>query len=219
MAAGLLHDVAGALGFAGRPYGAAGAALLVLYVIQSEVRFGASARSSRAGATDRRSSLTLSLAAAVPVLGWAAAMKLAPAVDASQPAWTRWLFSETLPGMPAIAWAAAAAGVAGLALRLWAVLKLRERYTRTLLTQENHTIERGGPYRFIRHPGYLGSLLCLNAIATTSGAAPVVGASLLATIPAYLYRVRVEDAMLVAALGAPYAQYRREVGGLLPFLR
>jgi protein-S-isoprenylcysteine O-methyltransferase len=188
-------------------------------MIQSEVRFGARARSSRPGAADRHSSLVLSLAALIPILGFAAAIKFSPAATGSQTGWAAWLFGASLPGLPAVGWAGAVVGLAGLALRLWAVLALRERYSRTLLIHDDHRIERGGPYRLVRHPGYLGSLLCLNAIAMASGAAPVLIASLLATIPAYVYRMRVEDAMLVAALGAPYAQYRREVAGLLPFLR
>lgn len=212
---GLLAAAAGALGLGGRIYGLGGIALIAGYMIQSEVRFGKRARSSRPEATDRHSSLVLSLSALVPILGFAAAMKVAPAATG----WAARLFGATLPGLPALAWAGAAVGLAGLGLRLWAVLTLRGRYTRTLLVREDHRIERGGPYRFVRHPGYLGSLLCLNGIAMASGAAPVLIASLLATIAAYVYRVRVEDAMLVAALGAPYAQYRREVGGLLPFVR
>ena len=216
---GFIGGLAGAIGLAARPYGLGGVALIVLYVIQSEVRFGARARSSKAGPSDRRSSLALSLAAAAPLLGFVLAMKLAPVVAASQAGWAAWLFAESLPGLPATAWAGAAVGLVGAAIRLWAVLTLRERYTRTLLVHADHAIERGGPYRFVRHPGYLGSLLCLNGVAISSGAWPVVAASLLATIPAYLYRIRVEDEMLVAALGEPYAQYRREVAPLLPFLR
>ena len=73
--------------------------------------------------------------------------------------------------------------------------------------------------RCVPHPGYLGSLLCLNAIAMTSGSAAVLAASLLATIAGYIYRIRAEDEMLVAKLGAPYESYRREVGALLPFRR
>jgi len=106
-----------------------------------------------------------------------------------------------------------------LIIRLWSVLTLRQRYTRTLLVHEGHAIERGGPYRFVRHPGYLGSLLCLNGIALASGSALVFVASLAATSAAYAYRVRVEDAMLVAAFGASYESYRREVGALLPFIK
>jgi protein-S-isoprenylcysteine O-methyltransferase Ste14 len=212
-----LAALAGSLGFAARPYGLGGVVLIVLFVIQSEVRFGAKARSSRAGATDRTSSLTLSATSLIPILGFALAMKHASELAARPQGWMAWWLGESLPGLPASAWAAAAVGLAGLGLRLWAVLTLRERYTRTLLTHDEHTIERGGPYRAVRHPGYLGSLLCLNGVAFTSGSAPVLVASLLATVSGYLYRISAEDRMLVEALGEPYAQYRREVRALLPF--
>jgi len=215
----LIQRLVDALGLAVRPYGLGGVLLIIGYVIEAELRFGSKARSGKAGASDRRSSLVLSLASLVPVVGFVTAIKLAPlAIPARHPL-VAGLFGETLPGLPGLAWAGAVIGAAGLALRLWAVLKLRHRYTRTLLVHEEHAIERGGPYRFVRHPGYLGSLLCLNAIALTSGSAPVFIASLMATIPAYAYRIRSEDQMLVAALGAPYEAYRREVGAVLPLLR
>jgi protein-S-isoprenylcysteine O-methyltransferase len=120
--------------------------------------------------------------------------------------------------MPAIAWTGVGVATLGLLLRLWAVLKLRWRYSRTLLIQSEQRIERGGPYRIVRHPGYLGSLLTLNGIALTSGNTSVFLASLAATSVAYVYRVRVEEAMLVSAFGAPYESYRSEVRALLPFI-
>jgi protein-S-isoprenylcysteine O-methyltransferase Ste14 len=189
------------------PHAWAGMAIVILFAIQAEVRFGKEARGRRPGSSDRGSSRAVYLATLVPIFGFTLAMK----------AWTpAWFRAAALPGMPAIAWAGAVVGFAGLATRLWAVLTLRERFTRTLLTQENQAIERGGPYRFARHPGYLGSLLALNGVALTSGNAIVVVASLVATGLAYAYRIRTEDAMLVAAFGEPYERYRREVGALLP---
>jgi protein-S-isoprenylcysteine O-methyltransferase len=212
-----IQGLAHMMGLSAHPYGLGGVALIVLFLIQSEIRFGARARSSRAGATDRRSSLLLTVGTLIPIAGFVFAMKRAPELAARPQGWMAWLFGESLPGLPASAWAAAAIGLAGLGLRLWAVLTLRERYTRTLLTHDAHEIERGGPYRAVRHPGYLGSLLCLNAVAFTSGSAPVFAASLLATLCGYAYRIRAEDRMLIEALGEPYAQYRREVRALLPF--
>jgi protein-S-isoprenylcysteine O-methyltransferase Ste14 len=195
-------------------YGIAALVVLLLYAIQSEVRFGARARTMRAGPADRKSTLAVSVSSAVPVLGFALAMKAStPSVAGLLP---RWFRAAVLPGMPWSAWLGVALGACGFALRLWAVLQLRERYTKTLLVHDEHAIERGGPYRWVRHPGYLGSLLCLNGVALASGNWVTLLASLVATAAAYSYRIRIEDEMLVAAFGDSYAEYRREVGALLP---
>ena len=130
-----------------------------------------------------------------------------------------WFRRAALPGLPLVAWIGVAVGVFGICLRLWALLTLRERYTRTLLIQGEHSTERNGPYRWVRHPGYLGSLLCLNGVALASGNAVTLTASLLATSMAYSYRIKVEDEMLVNSLGPAYVEYRQEVGAILPSLQ
>lgn len=204
-------------GFRALPsYGVAGVVVLLLYAVESELRFGRRARAIFAGPLDRGSTLAVSLSAAVSVLGFVLALKARTASSPSSfPAWLG--RAGAIPGMPTVAWAGVGIGVLGLLVRLWAVLVLRERYTRTLLVGVEHEIERGGPYRFVRHPGYLGSLLSLNGLALTSGNGPVLAASLVTTITAYAYRIRVEDAMLLGRFGAGYARYRDEVGALLPF--
>ena len=198
-------------------YGLGAVVVLLLYAIQSEIRFGSRARTIRAGPSDRKSTLAVSVSAAIPVLGFVLAMKAnSSAWSALLPSWFR---DATIPGLPALAWLGVVLGVCGLALRLWAVLKLRERYTRTLFIQDEHSIERSGPYRWIRHPGYLGSLLCLNGIALASGNLVTLVASVVATSAAYSYRIRIEDEMLIAALGPSYVEYRGQVRALLPSLR
>jgi protein-S-isoprenylcysteine O-methyltransferase Ste14 len=186
-------------------YGIGALIVLLLYVVETEVRFGAKARSRSGGASDRGSTLVLSLASAVPIVGFVLAMKGRIATN--------------LPAMPVLAWLGVILAALGLMLRLWAVLILRERFTRTLLLQDQHSIERGGPYRFVRHPGYLGSLLCLNGIGLASGNGLAFLASMVATFAAYSYRVRAEDAMLVAGFGAAYENYRQETAALIPFIR
>jgi len=199
-------------GFSSLPaHGLAALLVLLLYVIQSEIRFGARARSHAATASDRGSTIALSAAALVPVLGFALAIKV------GRIAWIpRWFATAVLPAMPLVAWIGVVVAAAGLAVRLWAVLTLRERYTRTLLTHDGHALERRGPYRWVRHPGYLGSLLCLNGIALASGNWIVLASSLLATFAAYRYRIRVEDLMLLRTFGDAYASYKREVGAIIP---
>jgi protein-S-isoprenylcysteine O-methyltransferase Ste14 len=198
-------------------YGIGALIVLLLYALQSEIRFGSRARTIRGGKSDRKSTLLVSASSAVPAFGFVLTMKASsPAVSTLLPLWFRHAF---LPGLPAVAWMGVALGICGLALRLWAVLTLRDRYTRTLLVQEEHSVERGGPYQWVRHPGYLGSLLCLNGIALASGNSVTLLASLLATWGAYSYRIRVEDAMLVAAFGHSYGEYRRQVRALVPSFR
>jgi len=197
-------------------YGIGGVVVLLLYAIEAELRFGSRARTMRTEASDRGSTLALSLSAAVPVLGFVAGIKAGSANLGWFPSWFR---GASLPGLPATAWTGVFLGVIGLGLRLWAVLTLRERYTRTLLVQEQQLVERRGPYSQVRHPGYLGSLLCLNGIALASGNWITLIASLVATLAAYSYRIKVEDAMLVHSLGRSYIDYQREVGALIPWPR
>jgi Putative protein-S-isoprenylcysteine methyltransferase len=195
-------------------YGLGGLLVLLLYAVQSEVRFGPRARTMRTGASDRNSTWVVSIAAAVPVLGFVLAMKSS---STGFETWIpHWFRAAAMPGLPIVAWIGVLLGVVGCGLRLWAVLTLRDRYTRTLLIQDEHAIERGGPYRWVRHPGYLGSLLCLNGVALASGNWATLLASAVVTPAAYGYRIRIEDEMLVRSLGQPYADYRREVSALIP---
>jgi hypothetical protein len=86
-------------------YGIAATSLFVLYAVQAEIRFGAKARATRSGPSDRFSTIVLSLAMLVPLLGFILAMK--------------GRFPITLPGMPATAWVGVILGTSGFALRLW----------------------------------------------------------------------------------------------------
>jgi len=199
-------------------HGLAALGVLLLYAIESEIRFGAKARTMAAGPADRWSTIAVSIASCVPVIGFILAMRgERSALLRTLPLWLR--DPATLPGMPLIAWVGVGLGVTGLLLRLWALLTLRHRYTRTLRVDEGHLVERGGAYKLVRHPGYLGSLLCLNGLGLASGNTVVFLATLVATITAYTYRIRVEEEMLVTAFGASYERFQREVPALLPFPR
>ena len=196
-------------------YGRGALVVLILYALQSELlRFGQKARTMVPGSEDRGSTLAVSLSSAIPVLGFALAMKMR--ISPGRVLLPRWLGS--IPGMPTIAWVGVVIGALGVLVRLWSVLTLRDRYTRTLLTGIDHVLESGGPYRFVRHPGYLGSLMCLNGIAVASGNLLVAIASIAGTSLAYAYRIHVEDAMLLARFGASYASYCRHVRAIVPFV-
>jgi protein-S-isoprenylcysteine O-methyltransferase Ste14 len=90
-------------------------------------------------------------------------------------------------------------------------------YSRTLRVEDaQHTVERG-PYRFVRHPGYAGSLLIWTGFALTSRSLPVVESvgGLLAL--AYQRRVAAEEALLRRDLPG-YEAYTKRTKRLIPFV-
>src|SRR5438309_10329268 len=97
----------------------------------------------------------------------------------------------------------------GLGLRIWATRVLGAYYTRTLLTQKGQHIITDGPYRMVRHPGYLGVLmLWLGAgIAAANWlVAAIIGVLMLR---AYSSRMQAEEAMLAQTFPEEYEDYAR----------
>jgi protein-S-isoprenylcysteine O-methyltransferase len=108
--------------------------------------------------------------------------------------------------------------VAGLGLRVWAVLTLGQYFTWFITVYEDHKVIRSGPFRFIRHPAYCGALILF--VATLIFLHAWVGAllSFVFQFLAYKRRIRYEEAMMVDKLGESYKTYIREVKALVPLL-
>jgi protein-S-isoprenylcysteine O-methyltransferase Ste14 len=125
-----------------------------------------------------------------------------------------------LPVRP-LPWPVAALGLAlqatGLGLRTWSMQTLSESYTRTLRVSNEQEVVDRGPYRHVRHPGYLGSLLIWTGFALSSCSVPVVGAVAALVVPAYLRRIDTEEALLERELHGN-AAYRARTRRLVPTL-
>ncbi len=105
---------------------------------------------------------------------------------------------------------------AGLGLAFWAMLVNRFFSSVVRLQEERgHHLITGGPYRFVRHPGYTGSLVSVLCIG------PALG-SWLATIPMVIFallilrRARLEDRFLHDKLEGYPAYAQRVRYRLLP---
>lgn len=108
--------------------------------------------------------------------------------------------------------------ICGLAVRVVAIRTLGRFFTSTVQVQSGQRVVRSGPYRFIRHPSYTGIFLFCAGVSLAL-ASPVAGAlTLLLVLPAYLYRIRVEERTLIEGLGEEYIEYRRRTRALIPLL-
>jgi len=86
------------------------------------------------------------------------------------------------------------------------------------MVQTGQTVIESGPYRVLRHPSYTGALVI--ALGVTIALASPVGAALclVVGIPAYLYRIAVEERTLSSQLGEPYRAYRTRTSRLIPWI-
>lgn len=107
---------------------------------------------------------------------------------------------------------------AGIFLLSWARRELREQFSGHMRIQEGHHLVQSGPYRFARHPGYLGYVLIVLGIAVGFSSLFAATAMVLLLLPGLIYRMRVEEKMLAEAFGVDYQQYARRVKRLLPWI-
>jgi protein-S-isoprenylcysteine O-methyltransferase Ste14 len=108
--------------------------------------------------------------------------------------------------------------LAGLAFRFYSMSLLGQFFTYQVAVHAGQTVIEAGPYHYIRHPSYTGALITLIGLGLALGNWAGLFALLACMGAAYAYRISVEEAALLAALGDPYAQYVRRTRRLIPFL-
>jgi protein-S-isoprenylcysteine O-methyltransferase Ste14 len=108
--------------------------------------------------------------------------------------------------------------LAGTALRWYAVVTLGRYFTVDVVTQASQPVVDVGPYRYLRHLAYTGLLLALIGFALALGNWAGLLVMLLLPGSAFIYRIAVEEAALLSALGEPYARYMRRTWRLIPYL-
>ena len=105
--------------------------------------------------------------------------------------------------------------IAGVGLRVWAMRELHGHYARTLRVVDEQPVVRTGPYRCVRHPGYLGALLICVGAALSARNVTAVALTAIAVGTAYEHRMDAEDALLRRDL-AGYADYAATTHRLVP---
>lgn len=108
--------------------------------------------------------------------------------------------------------------LAGIGLRWWSFRTLGRYFTFTVMTSANQPVITTGPYRFLRHPSYTGLLLIIAGIGFSYGNWLSLAAVIFFPLIGFVYRIRVEEAALSAALGDAYTTYASGRKRLIPFV-
>lgn len=119
----------------------------------------------------------------------------------------------TAPGATCF-WAGLVLFLTGEGLRIWCISILGARWNARARVDPKLRIASSGPYRWLRHPNYLGVVLELVGLPLAGGAWWTLAFSAPLQLLVLLRRMRGEDALLFALPGYAAAMGRK--GALLP---
>ncbi|WP_425956919.1 methyltransferase family protein [Xylanimonas sp. McL0601] len=106
----------------------------------------------------------------------------------------------------------------GVLLRWWSVATLGSYFTTVVRTSGDQRVVDRGPYRVLRHPAYTGLLLAFVGCGVMVGSWVSLAGSFVLALAGLVYRMRVEEHALVAALGDAYRDFARGRARLVPFV-
>ena len=104
----------------------------------------------------------------------------------------------------------------GIVLREWSIWILGRHFTVRVQVRKNAKLITQGPYKYIRHPSYTGSLLTFAGIPLAVGTWLGALIVLIIRLIAVQYRIRVEEEALQAAFGSEYEEYKKRTWKLFP---
>jgi len=106
----------------------------------------------------------------------------------------------------------------GILVTFWARYALGTNWSGRITLKENHELIKRGPYRFVRHPIYMGLILAL--LGTVLVFDDLLFVLVFATVVWGLaIKARIEESYMLEQFGSRYEEYRRRTGFLTPRLR
>ncbi len=107
---------------------------------------------------------------------------------------------------------------AGLGLRWYSIFHLGQWFTVDVAIHAEQPLIDSGPYRFLRHPSYSGALLALIGLGLSCANAASFLLTWLPALPAFIYRIGIEEDALRQAFGKRWQAYCARTRRLLPWV-
>ena len=108
--------------------------------------------------------------------------------------------------------------IVGVALAVWAKVRLGRWFTVTFAIKEGHELVTDGPYSITRHPIYTGAVMALLGAAFVWNSVLTFGLALVFGVLFFFHTVY-EESLFEHHFGEPYFEYERRVPRLIPFAR
>lgn len=108
--------------------------------------------------------------------------------------------------------------VIGILVRIWAVISLGKFFTMKVMIFSNHSLIEEGPYRWVRHPSYLGALITTFGFGLASGNLLVLILFFSLVAIALGYRIYVEEKALEEKFGYEWVRYVAKTYRIFPWI-
>ena len=114
-----------------------------------------------------------------------------------------------------VRWAGLVVFAVGMGLVYWSGIALGKLYSAEVTIQEDHRLVTSGPYRYIRHPRYLGAVLLGPGLSLIFRSWIGLVASI-AVVVIMLLRIRDEEAVMHEEFGQEWEEYCQSTWRLIP---
>ncbi len=106
----------------------------------------------------------------------------------------------------------------GYAFTGYSIRVLGRYYSTFVEVLPDHRVIESGPYRLIRHPNYLGQMVGAIGLGLALQSWVALLVLVITAASYFVYRMRNEEAFLVAEMGHDYANYMSRTKRLIPFI-
>lgn len=106
----------------------------------------------------------------------------------------------------------------GLLVRWIAIFQLKEHFTVNVSIRDDHRLVEHGIYGYIRHPAYTGLLISFFGLGLAFNNVLSLITIFLPTLFVFLYRIVIEENLLIKSFGNTYEEYRKRTKKLLPMI-
>lgn len=106
----------------------------------------------------------------------------------------------------------------GLIIRWISIIQLKKAFTVDVAINRDQELKTDGLFSIVRHPSYLGLILIISGLSVGMNS---LFSFLVITVPVSLsiiYRINVEEAVLIEAFGAKYIEYSKTTRKIIPYI-
>ena len=117
-----------------------------------------------------------------------------------------------------LTWVGIAIMISGIVFRRYVISILGKFFTTTVQIQKDHELIKAGPYRYIRHPSYLGILIMTLGLGIALANWISLILCIVLPIIGVIKRIQVEEKELEQHFGKQYQDYRKNTWCVIPHI-